>query len=255
MTLRLLSFLAPAAADHYRAVGAWLAAALDRSIGELEEPGLARLREATAEPAIAFLCGLPYVRLRDAGGQVDAVAAPQPAGAIEAAYHAVLVGRPGLERRLDELDGLRIGLNGRDSLSGYVLPCHGLLERGLDPFGLDWVETGGHRASLEALLAGAIDAAPIDSTVLALERRRLPGLSACPTLAVFGPLPAPPVVVCGDEGLAHAVREALPQMVDEETGRDALARGDIERFVTCDDARYDVVRGVDRDVARSAATR
>ena len=50
------------------------------------------------------------------------------------------------------------------------MPRHALRELGIDPDGYVWVRTGSHHNSLRALLRGEVEAAPIDSTVLALER-------------------------------------------------------------------------------------
>ena len=58
------------------------------------------------------------------------------------------------------------------------MPRHALRELGIDPDGYDWVRTGSHHNSLRALLRGEVEAAPIDSTVLALELRADPALAA-----------------------------------------------------------------------------
>ena len=90
-------------------------------------------------------------------------------------YRADLLVAPGAQETAPEqLRGARVAFNGDDSLSGWVMPRHALRELGIDPDSYVWVRTGSHRNSLRALLRGEVEAAPIDSTVLALELRADP---------------------------------------------------------------------------------
>ena len=173
--MRALSFLGAAALPHYAAVAALVARAVGEPPPAIAEPGLARLAAAVADPrpALVFLCGLPYVRLRDLDAPVEAVAAPvadEPGTPEAAVYFSDIVARPGAPA----LDRCRVGFNNDDSLSGWVLPRSGLDH----PDALDWVQTGTHRRSLQLLEVGEIDAAPIDSSVLRLERLQRPAYCA-----------------------------------------------------------------------------
>ena len=86
------------------------------------------------------------------------------------------------------------------------MPRHALRELGIDPDSYVWVRTGSHRNSLRALLRGEVEAAPIDSTVLALELRADPALAALRRIARLGHMPSPPVaLVGGDAGLADSL--------------------------------------------------
>jgi ABC-type phosphate/phosphonate transport system substrate-binding protein len=144
------------------------------------------------------------------------------------------------------LAGHRVGFNGVDSLSGWVMPRAFLRRAGVDPDGFAWVRTGSHAASLEALAAGTIDAAPIDSGVRTLAARADARVAALPVLAQLGPLPAPAVVACSlDAGLAARVRAVLVDLARFDGGADALRLGAVARFAAVDDARYDPVRAVD----------
>lgn len=248
--LRLYSFLGEAARPHYADVGELVARAAGCEPTALEEPGLRRLDEVVAAPgpALLFLCGLPYVRLRDGNAPVEAIAAAVPSGEPAPRYFADLVVREGLAASsAADLVGLRIGFNGRDSLSGYVLPSWGLIPRGLAlPLYDGAIETGSHRRSLALLAAGEIDAAGIDSTVLALEARDDPAIAALRVLERLGPAPIPPVVlVNGDPALAGALREALVSLDQHVIGRRALTLGLIERYVETSDGAYDAVREMD----------
>ena len=145
---------------------------------------------------------------------------------------------------------MRIGLNGRDSLSGYVLPASELVQRDPPlPLYDGAIRTGGHHISLRMLVAGEIDAAAIDSTVLALEAQADPAIAALPVAERFGPAPIPPVVLLhGTPDLADALRGALLALGESEEGRAALELGLLDRYVAVDDAGYDPVRAMDAAV-------
>ena len=251
--LRVYSFLGESAAPHFAAVSELVVRAAGCEPAPLEEPGLAQLDElmATPGPALVYLCGLPYVRLRDDNAPIEAIAAAIPRGEPAPQYYADLAVRPGLDAgSAADLAGRRLGFNGRDSLSGYVLPYHSLLERGLaDTLYADAIETGSHRNSLALLLAGEIDAAGIDSTLLALEARENPAVAGLRVLERLGPAPIPPVVLLnGDAALARVLRDALVSLDQHALGRRALDLGLVERYVEITDGDYDPVREMDGEV-------
>ncbi len=245
--MRALSFLGAAARPHYAAVAALVARSLGEPAPAIEEPGLDHLAAAVADPqpALAFLCGLPYVRLRDLDAAVEAVAAPVPdePGTPEAAvYFSDVLTRPGAPALAD----CRVGFNNDDSLSGWVLPRSGLEHADA----LHWVRTGSHRRSLELLEAGEIDAAPIDSYVLRLERRQHPAFGRLERRLRIGPMPAPPVVAFGgDVVLRRAMRSALLDLPRTAEGRRALQLGAVLRYAPVTSATYEPVRALDRSAA------
>jgi phosphonate transport system substrate-binding protein len=252
-SLRVHSFLGLLALPHYAAVGALVTRACGLRADPVDEPGLRQLDEVLAAPgpALLFLCGLPYVRARGRGAPVEAIAGAIPCGDDTPRYYSDMVLRRGLEAgSAESLVGRRIGLNGRDSLSGYVLPESALVRREPPvPLYEHAVETGGHHQSLALLVAGEIDAAAIDSTVLALEARADPAIAALVVAERFGPAPIPPVVlVGGDPVLAGELRDALLELDRSDEGRAALELGLIDRYVAVSDSDYDPVRAMDAAV-------
>jgi len=231
--LRLLNYLAPAAAPHYQALAQVAAAAAGCEVEPLVPGNLEELEHELAQPALAFLCGLPYSRLRDRGFPVDPLAAPVPTGERYGGrplYFSDLVVVPGVE----DLSTARFAVNDLGSLSGYVLPRSELGSLLDAP-----VLTGSHHNSLAALRAGEVDAAPIDSTVLALE-----GLGELEVLRSFGPVTSPPAVLAnGTPELAEALRAGLLGAAGEP-----LRLGRVERFAAVSDGDYNVVRRIDRTV-------
>ena len=246
--LAVHSFLGQVARPHYEAVASLVAERAGVRAGPLRETPLAELSAVIAgPPALLFVCGLPYVRQRDAGAPIEPLAAPVPVDEEDASYRADLLVAGGVDARSPrDLLGARVGFNGDDSLSGWVLPRPALRELGVDPDGYDWVETGSHRNSLAALARGEIHAAPIDSTVLALELRADPRLAALRRIARLGRMPSPPVALAGgDAALASALREALTGLGDSDAGAAALALGAIRRYDAAHDADYAPVRAAD----------
>jgi ABC-type phosphate/phosphonate transport system substrate-binding protein len=246
--LAVHSFLGQVARPHYEAVASLVAQAAGVSVEPLRETPLAQLPAVVAgPPALLFVCGLPYTRMRDSGAPVEPLAAPVPEGEDAAFYRAdLLVARAARETDPAQLRGARVAFNGDDSLSGWVMPRRALRELGIDPDGYVWVRTGSHHNSLRALLRGEVEAAPIDSTVLALEQRADPALGSLRRIARLGHMPSPPVVlVGGDADLAGSLRTALAGLGGSDGGRSALALGAIQRFDAVADADYAPVRTAD----------
>jgi ABC-type phosphate/phosphonate transport system substrate-binding protein len=246
--LAVHSFLGQVARPHYEAVAQAVAERAGVSVAPLRETPLARLPAVLAgPPALLFVCGLPYTRVRDAGAPIEPLAAPVPEGEDACVYRADLLVAPGAsETAPEQLRGARVAFNGDDSLSGWVMPRQALRELGIDPDGYVWVRTGSHHNSLRALLRGEVEAAPIDSTVLALELRADAALEALHRIARLGRMPSPPVaLVGGDAELAESLREALTGLEQSSEGRAALELGAIQRFEAVADADYAPVRAAD----------
>jgi ABC-type phosphate/phosphonate transport system substrate-binding protein len=246
--LAVHSFLGQVARPHYEAVAQVVAEQTGVTVEPLRETPLAQLPAVVAgPPALLFVCGLPYTRMRDAGARIEPLAAPVPDDEDGSFYRADLLVTPSARATgPEQLRGARVAYNGDDSLSGWVMPRQALRELGIDPEGYVWVRTGSHRNSLRALLRGEVEAAPIDSTVLALELRADPALAALRTIARLGHMPSPPVaLVGGDAELAESLRAALTGLERSDEGRTALELGAIQRFAAVADADYAPVRAAD----------
>jgi phosphonate transport system substrate-binding protein len=246
--LAVHSFLGQVARPHYEAVVDALAGEAGVAVEPLQETPLAELPAiVSGPPALLFVCGLPYTRMRDGGAAIEPLAAPVPEDEDGAWYRADLLVAPGVAATTPEqLRGRRVAFNGDDSLSGWVLPRHALRGLGIDPESYDWVPTGSHHNSLRALLHGDVEGAPIDSTVLALELRADPALAALTRIARLGRMPSPPVaLVGGDAELAASLRAALTALDESAEGRAALALGAVQRFDVVGDSDYAPVRAAD----------
>jgi phosphonate transport system substrate-binding protein len=200
---------------------------------------------------VAFLCGLPYVRLaRRSNPPIRAVAAPvvdEPRSQGRPIYYSdVIVRRDSGFQAFADLRGRAWAHNVETSFSGCVLTRYHLLQMGeTERFFGRVTYTGAHEASIRAVVAGEVDASAIDSHVLGVELRRRPELAAeIRVIEVLGPSTIPPVVVSNrlPADLQEAIRDALCGLNADPSSRGYLAEGLIQRFIPIDDRAYDDIR-------------
>jgi ABC-type phosphate/phosphonate transport system substrate-binding protein len=257
VTIRFGTFLSPLLYETYahiaryvgERVGCRTTLRVGRSFEEL----------AVGQVDVAFICGLPYVRMASqATCAIELLAAPVLQG--ERYQHQPVYFSDVIARRdspyasFDDVGGCVWAYNERASHSGCNLVCYSLLERGKSPayFGKT-VKSGSHLNSLEMILKGEADAAAIDSHLSDLLHARDKGLAERLRIVdVLGPSSIPPVVVSKrvDNKLKLRMREALVTMHLDECGASGLREGLIERFVAVRDEDYGDIRGMLEKVER-----
>ena len=202
---------------------------------------------------MGFMCGLPYIQLaRQTPVPVELLAAPviggDRYGGRPIYFSDVIVRRDSTVERFAELRGRSWAYNDLDSHSGYNLIRYHLVRLGeTRGFFSRVVEAGFHQRAVEMVVAGEIDAAAIDSQVLAIALRDQPGLAdELKVIDVLGPSTIQPVVAARHlpVELRAALRTVLLEMSDDFEARAALAHGFVERFVPVSDADYDDIRGM-----------
>jgi phosphonate transport system substrate-binding protein len=213
------------------------------------------------EIQLCWLCGLPYVWKADRGFPgIELLAAPVMLGARYANrpvyFSDVIVLSDSLFKRFEDLRGASWAYNEPRSHSGSYVVRHHLAEFSADSrfFG-EVIESGAHQTSLEMILAGRVDAAAIDSTVLETELRSRPEISERITvIETLGPSPMPPWVCLKSlpRELRESVRRALLGMRDDEQGRAILLAGQMSHFTRVEDADYDPIRRMARQAERVA---
>jgi phosphonate transport system substrate-binding protein len=255
--IRFATFLSPIMYSTY--------AHIARYIGEkVDHPTTLRVGQSFEELAegqidVAFICGLPYVRMASQDTcPVELLAAPVLVGKRYRErpiyFSDVIVRSDSLFASFDDLDGCVWAYNERASHSGCNLVCYSLLERGKSPdyFGKT-VKSGSHLRSLEMVLEGEADAAAIDSHLSDILRSRDEELAArLRVVDVLGPSSIPPVVVSKrlDNELKCKLREALVTMHLDDCGAKELREGLIERFVVVRDEDYEDIKGMLEKVKR-----
>ena len=243
------NFLAPNMTSAYAVVATRVGQRLGRPTELIQGTSLAQLTEGAVD--VAFLCGLPYVRLAATHPRMlEPLVAPvvdEPRYRGRPVYFSDVIARRDRPfRSFADLRGQAWAHSTEDSFSGCLLTRYHLLQLGeSEAFFGRVTYSGRHQASIRQVLDGEVDASAIDSHVLAVERSRNPELARrLRVVAVFGPSTIPPVVATArlGAGLGLAVRDALCQL-ELDAGAGALrTRGRIRRYVRVDDRAYDDIR-------------
>jgi phosphonate transport system substrate-binding protein len=198
------------------------------------------------------VCGLPYVWLADRDpAPVEPLAAPVLAGARygdrPVYYSDVIVRRDSPISCLAELTGRSWAYNEPASHSGHTATLYTLVRMGARPgFFARVVEAGFHQQAIRLVHGGAVDAAAIDSQVLAVELRDHPDLAGLRVVGAFGPSTIQPVVAASrlPRVLKDQVRDLLVELVEDPGARTALAHGLVDRFAPVDDGAFDDIRAM-----------
>jgi len=200
---------------------------------------------------VAWICGLPYVWKADQGKiKLELLAAPVMQDARyqnrPVYYSDVIVRREREYQIFGDLRGARWAYNEPHSHSGYNITLYHLARMGEHRgyFGRA-IQAGSHQASIEMVINGEVDAAAIDSTVLAIEGDLDERIGAeLRILTSLGPSPIPPLVILKsvESGLRAKIRDMLLGMHNKEDGRRILNGGKIKRFDVVKDEDYDLIR-------------
>ncbi|MFP3852662.1 MAG: phosphate/phosphite/phosphonate ABC transporter substrate-binding protein [Anaerolineales bacterium] len=235
----------------------WLAAATDWRVEFVRDISWQERELAfdRGEIQLLWLCGLPYVRKADdLTKAVWPVAAPVMASdryRNRPIYFSDVVVRHDSEfESWFDLAGARWAINEPGSHSGYNVTRWRLAQEGLDwSFFEQVLVAGSHESALSLLLEEKIDAAAIDSTVLALAARSNPNLMRqVRVIDTLGPSPAPPWVCVGDvdPDQFQKLKSALLAMGQSTRGRDILALAGFVRMAAVADEDYEPIRRMDQ---------
>jgi phosphonate transport system substrate-binding protein len=208
----------------------------------------------SGEVDVAFLCGLPYVRLAE---QLDPLAAPVVAGdrygGRPVYFSDVIVSRESPFQAFTDLRGASWSFNDPDSHSGYLATLTQLLDLGqTEAFFGRVIDAGWHQVSVELVASGRVDASAVDSHVLAVELRDRPDLAhRLRVVDSFGPSPIQPVVARRslDAGSRQQLRDILAGLAG-----DGLSQGLVERLTPITDDWYDPIRAMLARVTEAGLT-
>jgi phosphonate transport system substrate-binding protein len=249
--LRFATFLAPNMLAVYRFLAERIGNRLGRPVELVVGRSFEQFQQGEAD--LGVLCGLPYIRLADRNPPpVEPLAAPVLAGdrygGRPVYYSDVIVRHDSPITCLEELRGCSWAYNEPASHSGHAVTLYSLVRMGARPgFFARVVEAGFHQRAIRLVARGAVDAAAIDSQVLAIELRDHPQLAdRLRVVDAFGPSTIQPVVAASrlPEQLKDQVRDLLVELGDDPSARSALDHGFIDRFAPVDDAAYDDIRAM-----------
>ncbi len=248
--LRFVNFLAPGVLPVYQFIAAFVGEKLGIQTEVLV--GDSHDQFAALRPDMAFICGLPYVLMRQTPAPVEVLAAPvlqgERYGGRPIYFSDVVVHRDSPFQTFADLRGASWAYNEAVSQSGYGITRHHLLQMGeTDGFFREVIHTGWHQRSLELIAAGEIDSAAIDSQVLTIFRRDDPALMEnLRVIDSLGPSTIQPVIARAtlDKALKADIQAALLALSDDAVAREQLSRGFFDRFVAMSDADYDDIRAM-----------
>lgn len=247
--VRFVTFLAPNMFGVYRFVADYVGEKLGRRT-ELTV-GYSFDQFAAGQADVGFICGLPYVQLsRQPRPPVELLAAPLLQGERYRGrpiyFSDVIVHVDSPCRSFSDLRGRSWAYNDLDSHSGYNVTRHQLVKMGeTGSFFGKVVEAGSHQRSIRKVCNGEVDAAAIDSQVLAIELRDHTTLRGkLKVIDTLGPAGIQPIVAASQlpDDLKADVRAVLLDMGDDPVAKARLAHGFVERFVPVGDENYDDVR-------------
>jgi phosphonate transport system substrate-binding protein len=188
---------------------------------------------------LAFMCGLPFIRLaRTVPEQLWAIAAP----VMQASRYQnrpvyftdVIVQAESSVMTLADLSGKVFCYNDPGSNSGYHLLLHRLQKNGYseDFFG-SMLQSGSHQTSIRWVTEGIVDYAAIDSTVLEEELSLHPELAErLRVIEAIGPCPIPPIVVASR--LSNEWIQAIQSVLlhPDSTLQVAMQAAKVSRYVS-----------------------
>jgi ABC-type phosphate/phosphonate transport system substrate-binding protein len=239
----------------------WLARTSGVPLDIIEHAYPARLPDLWARPDLgaAFVCGWPYAsRLRD----LQIVAAPIPrlerAGGRPVYWTDMVVKADRSFRKLEDTFGGRIAFTSKDSHSGFNAVRRLLMQHASTRSDALYSSAIGPlvtpRRSLESVLSGDADVAPVDAYAHALLRRHCPELTGgVRTIAMTDVAPIP-LLVASDATDSAPIARMRAALVG--AGQDATARGLLDDLVLVGFAEveprdYEVTQSWARDAERA----
>lgn len=196
---------------------------------------------------LAFVCGLPYLRLAD---RVTPIVAPVPSGERyegRPIYFSDVIVRSGSEHlSFADLAAASWCYNDADSHSGYGVVLYHLARMGASTDYFSHFEaSGAHLESMRRVAAGDFDASAIDSHLLDVLRREEPDLiKALRVIDSIGPSTIQPLVAANrvPADTRERIRSALVDMHNDTDAAGVLSYGLVSRFETVTDGSYDDIR-------------
>lgn len=177
---------------------------------------------------------------------------------LDATFHSVFIAAPDLgATSLADLAGADFTFGSESSTSGHLMPRHYLAEAGVDPEA-DFATvsySGSHDTTAKLVEGGSFDAGALNEQVW----KRLVADGDVDTDRVevverVGPYfdyhwgAHPDIDEIYGDGTVAALTDALQSLHETEAGREVLEMFDAERFVPTENANYEVIEDVARDL-------
>jgi phosphonate transport system substrate-binding protein len=249
--LRFGTFLAPNMMSVYQAIADEVGARLGLSTELVVETDYENCRNDVND--VCFVCSLPYIHFEREGiAPAIPVAAPVLQGDRYSGrpiyFSDVIVRAESDIRSFADLRGRSWAYNEPLSQSGYGITRYHLVSLGeTHGFFGEVVEAGFHEIAIRMVRDGEVDAAAIDSQVLAIELRDHPELAgSIRVIDSLGPSTIQPVAVSKrfDEDFRGEVRDLLLDLHRRDGFRPILDHGFVDHFSAVGPESYDDIRAM-----------
>jgi len=242
----------------------WLAKKTGAKFEFIEGLGYEEISAMMADGAVdlGFICGYPYVLLRDRPNpSVELLAAPIPSGkkyADKPQYFSELIVRKGSPyHSLGDLRGRTYVFNEETSNSGYIMARYRMKDK-TNGFFHQVLRSGSHEESIRMVASGQADASFVDSLVLDYEKSISTAESKNVTVIErVGPAGIVPLVVSTKipTDLRKKWKEAVIHMHDDPEGKAILASMYLKRFEAVADSNYDNIRRMNTAAIKGGFTK
>lgn len=177
---------------------------------------------------------------------------------VDAEFHSVIVAASELgAESLSDLTGNSFTFGSESSTSGHLMPRHYLGEAGVDP-DEDFTTvgySGSHDTTAQQVAAGSFDAGALNATVWdslvadgEIDTDRVEVVERVGPYYDYNWTVHPQVDEVYGDGTIDEIRTALTSMHEAEGGAEILDMFEAERFVATENANYDVLEQVARDL-------
>ncbi len=203
----------------------------------------------------AFVCSGPYVTEHDDWG-MEIIAAPVLYG--EALYYSyIIVNKASDINKFENLKGKKFAFTDPKSNTGKLVPCYELAKLNTTPdaFFSDFIYTGSHDKSIEAVAKNLVDGASIDHLIWEyINNSDSTYTSKTKIIKKLGPFCTPPFVTypgC-DKILKEKMRTTLLNMHMDPKGKNILDQLHIDKFIIVEDNCYQSIREMHEWIKQSA---
>jgi phosphonate transport system substrate-binding protein len=150
-------------------------------------------------------------------------------------------------KSFEELRGKKFAFTDPNSNSGKLVPTYvlGKMNETPDTFFKEYIFTGSHDNSIEAVSLKLVDSAAVDHLIWEYLNKNHPQLTAnTKIIEKHGPYGMTPFVTSPetDPELKEKLRSILLNMDKDEEGKKILSKIEVQKFVIINDSSYESVR-------------
>lgn len=213
----------------------------------VQRPTYAQMNELVENKHVlaAFICSGPYVEGHDKFGMELLVAPRMYNDTVYYSYFIVNKDSP--IKSFEELRGKKFAFTDPRSNSGKLVPTYvlGKMNETPDTFFREYIFTGSHDNSIEAVSLKIVDGAAVDHLIWEYLNKNHPELTAnTKIIEKHGPYGMTPFVTSPDTDpkLKEKLRYILLNMDKDEEGKKILSEIEIQKFVVVNDSIYESIR-------------